>query len=103
MENLSKDELMLIAIEFDLPDLLRFCSSSKRINDKICGQNDIWIYKLNREFSPEEIKELRQKTHRETYTLLYQLRQLQEIPIFKKYSLIDLYNRKFISERVQPK
>ena len=51
MEKLEKDQLFLLALELDLPELLSFCSSSKRINDLICKRNDIWYYKLNKEFS----------------------------------------------------
>ena len=51
MDKLEKDQLFLLALELDLPELLSFCSSSKRINDLICKRNDIWYYKLNKEFS----------------------------------------------------
>ncbi len=54
MEKLEKDQLFLLATELDLPELLSFCSSSKRINDLICKRNDIWLYKLNKEF-PENL------------------------------------------------
>jgi len=78
----------------DLPDLLRFCASSKRINDKICNQNDIWYYKL-REYPADVVQQLRQETPRQTYTLLYQLTQLQQkLPQLKEYSLVKLYNLK---------
>ena len=98
MDKLSKDELMLLAIEFDLPDLLRFCQSSKRINDKICKQDAIWYYKLNKEYSLENRKYFKQKTPKLTYTLLYKLTQLvhflEKLPQLKKYTLIELYNLK---------
>ena len=51
MDKLEKDQLFLLALELDLPDLISFCSSSKRINMLICKRNDIWYYKLNKEFS----------------------------------------------------
>ena len=51
MEKLSKDELYKIAIELDIVSLLKFCSSSKTINDKVCKSNNgIWLYRLNRDF-----------------------------------------------------
>lgn len=49
MENLSKDILMLLAMEMDLPSLLNFCESSKKINDKVCKQNIFWKNKLEKE------------------------------------------------------
>jgi len=50
MEKLGKDQLFLLAIELDLPSLLQFCNTSKRINDLVCKRNEIWLYKLNKEF-----------------------------------------------------
>ena len=50
METLSRDELFSIAIELDLPGLLSFCSSSKRINDLVCKRNDIWLYRIRKDF-----------------------------------------------------
>jgi len=50
MDKLEKDQLFLLALELDLPELLSFCDSSKRINELICKRNDIWYYKLNKEF-----------------------------------------------------
>lgn len=49
MEYLNKDILMLLAIEMDLPSLLNFCESSKKINDKVCKQNIFWRNKLEKE------------------------------------------------------
>ena len=49
MENLSKDILILLAMEMDLPSLLNFCESSKKINDKVCKQNIFWKNKLEKE------------------------------------------------------
>ncbi len=46
MEKLSRDELFSLAVNLDLPDLLRFCSSSKKFNNEVCKNNDIWFYKL---------------------------------------------------------
>jgi len=38
MENLSKDVLMLIALELDLPELLLFCRSSKESINKFAKE-----------------------------------------------------------------
>jgi len=51
MEKLEKDQLFLLALELDLPELISFCQTNKRINNLICKRNDIWYYKLNKEFS----------------------------------------------------
>ena len=36
MDKLSRDELVLLALQLDLPDILSFCNSSKYVNEKIC-------------------------------------------------------------------
>ena len=76
MDKLPKDALFSLALELNLPDLLRFCTSSKRINDLICRKNDIWIAKLNREF-PNYNPMFQKDTPRQTYTLLYDLTNLK--------------------------
>ena len=91
METLSKDLLFTLALEFSLPDLLRFCSSSKRINELVCQHNDIWNRKLQ-EFDNEDVEELKQDTPRNTYTLLYKLSKLRR-GLHKSYHrLSKLYN-----------
>ena len=50
LQTLPKDALFSIAIELDLPDLLSLCNSYERINELICERNDIWNYKLRKEF-----------------------------------------------------
>ena len=61
---LTKDTLFSIAIHLDLPDLLNFCKSSKRINDI---SNNIWYYKLNEEFPGYQLT----GTPKQTYQTLY--------------------------------
>ena len=48
--DLTNDALFSLAIQLELPDLLKLCSSSKKINDYICRNDNIWLYKLNKEF-----------------------------------------------------
>ena len=50
MENVSKDVLFMIAIDMDYPDILKFCSSSKRINRDICANNSFWRNKLYKKY-----------------------------------------------------
>lgn len=50
METLSSDTLFALAMSLELPELLRFCSSSKKINDLVCKRDNIWYYKLDKEF-----------------------------------------------------
>ena len=50
MENVSKDVLFMIAIDMDYPDILKFCSTSKRINRDICANNNFWRNKLYKKY-----------------------------------------------------
>ena len=95
MEQVPVDVLFRLALELDLPELLLFCRSSKRINENVCRRNHIWNYKLNTEFSQQDREYFKRgRTPRQAYTLLYQLTQLQhKLPVLKN-SLIDLYNLK---------
>ena len=70
MDKLDQIALFEIAIHLDLPDLLRFCSSSKRINRLICQKEPIWRTKLESDF-PEYLNFKIKKSFRERYNLLY--------------------------------
>lgn len=50
MDKLGKDVLVMIALDYDLPTILSFCSSSKRFNNVICKNNNFWISKLRKDF-----------------------------------------------------
>jgi len=95
MDKLPKDALFSLALELNLPDLLRFCTSSKRINDLICRKNDIWIAKLNREFHNYNPM-FRKDTPRETYTLLYDLTNLKN-KLGLKESIEEIYQMETLS------
>ena len=77
MENLPKDVLFSLALEMNLPELLAFCTSNKRINNLVCKRNDIWYRKLKDEFPNYDVS-LKRSTPRETYTLLYKLSVVKE-------------------------
>ena len=97
VSELNKDELFLIALQLNLPDLLSFCTSSKRINDLICQNNDIWIAKLNREF-PNYNPMFRKDTPRQTYTLLYDLTNLKN-KLGLEESIEEIYQMKRLDIR----
>ena len=73
MEKLNKDELFTIAVELNLPSLLKFCSINKRIYEKIHNNDDIWNYKLNKLFPDYKSLKLEMKPS-EIYRLLYFLK-----------------------------
>jgi ankyrin repeat protein len=51
MERLDPDTLFSIGILLELDDLLKFCSTNKRINNILCRQDNIWLYKI-KQLSP---------------------------------------------------
>ena len=79
--NLSKDLLFSLAIQLDLSDLLKFCSSSKQINDYVCKKDNIWLYKLNQQFP--NWRELKLDTTIKNPISLF--------PIVKAESIRDIY------------
>ena len=96
MEGLSRDELFLIAIELDLPELLRFCGSSSRINNIICQQDPIWRYRLSRDYpNYRKFTFNTNKSLRSTYNSLYRINQLKQ-KLGLNLSLLEIYNLKLL-------
>lgn len=99
MNVLPKDILFNLATKMELPELLKWCSSSKRINDKVCRNNNIWNYKLLTEF-PNYDRNLNRKTSRETYFLLYSLAKIRNV-FNLNMSLRELYEKPIINQIYQ--
>ena len=74
--NLNNDELFMIAIQLDLPDLLNFCATDKRHNE-FCKKDRIWNSKLNKYF-PEYEEYFSDKSKYDKYKLLHNLSMLRE-------------------------
>ena len=90
MNKLGKDCIFLLVIRLDLPDLLNFCQSNKRINELIYNRDDIWLHKLRNEYP--NWKEFKfNLSLKYTYIKLYQLQKLKE-KLNLKYNLDELYN-----------
>ena len=54
LKNVSKDVLILFAMELDLPDILNLCFTEKRIDKNICKNNSFWFNKLLKDYNIEE-------------------------------------------------
>ncbi len=94
MNYISKDILFLLALQLDLPDMMNFCRINKRIYNSIYQKNYIWNWKLKEEF-PNCNDSLLQKTPKNTYILIYNLRSL--ICKFNlNYSTEELYFSKIL-------
>jgi len=92
MEKLEKDQLFLLATELDFPQLLKFCQTNKKINKLVCQRDDIWLYKLNKEF-PDYRNYRITGSYKKIYETLF-IRALETIKrTFKlDYNLDKLYN-----------
>jgi Leucine-rich repeat (LRR) protein len=95
MENAPKDILFTIGMDLDLPDLLKWCSSSSRINKNVCQNDNIWRSKLLKDF-PDFEKFNLNRSLRETYVFLYQLSYIKKHMETSK-SLQDILRLKTIS------
>lgn len=94
MERASKNVLFTIAMNLELPNLLRWCASNGRINKDVCQNNDVWRSKLMKDY-PDYQKFQLNRSLRETYVFLYQLSYIKSMLVDDE-SLYDIYLRKEI-------
>jgi Leucine-rich repeat (LRR) protein len=78
MENASKDVLFTIALNLDLPSILKWCSSNSRINRYICQNDNFWRSKLLKDY-PDYQKFDLNRSLKETYVFLYQLFYIRRV------------------------
>ncbi len=50
MDTLSKDALVLLAMELDYADIIKFCQTSKKVDRYVCQNNDFWRNRLYKEY-----------------------------------------------------
>ena len=48
--NLTRDVAIQIALELDVPDILRLCLVNKKFNAFICNNNYFWLNKIKKDF-----------------------------------------------------
>ena len=98
METLGRDVLVLLAIELDYSDILKFCNSSNRINNLVCKNNDFWRNKLYRDYP--EYRYYKQGNFRQIYKDVIIVNRLLndipshilnafELPVFLKPEIIN--------------
>ena len=74
MEKLNRDELFSLAIHLDVSSLLNFCLTNKYFSEKICTRDEIWNYRLMKDFPGYKMLNLdKSKNKKEIYQLLYSL------------------------------
>ena len=84
---MNKDMLVKIALELDLPDLLNLCLTNPEYNRKICNNNDLWRWKMIKDFPDVETRT------KDRYTLLYnKFKRAHEetgIPFAEIYKIVN--------------
>ena len=90
--SLPIDVIAKLALELNLPDILRLCETNSKFNYAICLKDSFWLNKLLKDFP--DYKQLNlNKTYREIYKVLYNLTILkQKLGLFK--NVYGLYNLK---------
>ena len=95
MDTASKDVLFTIAINLELPSLLRWCQSNSRIRKHVCNNDDVWRSKLLQDY-PDYEKFNLNRSLRETYVFMYQLSYIKSL-LQTEESLYDIFRKKKIS------
>jgi ankyrin repeat protein len=87
MERLDPDTLFSIGILLELDDLLKFCSTNKRINNILCRQDNIWLYKI-KQLSPSLGVEVINKYRKDRSLKDYYIQDIYPKTSFKPNKLL---------------
>ena len=94
MDNATKDVLFTIALNLDLPSLLRWCQSSSHIRRNVCNNPNVWRSKLLQDYPDYLIFKLK-KSLKETYVFMYQLSLIKKL-LNSQESLYNIFLKKRI-------
>ncbi len=97
MESFPKDVLFTLALELDLPSMLKWCETNPRINEKVCNNQDVWKRKLLKDYQDYQRFELN-KAPNQIYNFMYQLSLVKEL-LKTDETLYDIYLKKSIDLR----
>ena len=95
MDTASKDVLFTIAMNLELPSLLRWCQSNSRIQKHVCNNDDVWRRKLLMHY-PDYEKFNLNRSLKETYVFVYQLSYIKSL-LQSEESLYDIFLKKKIN------
>ena len=95
MDTASKDVLFTIAMNLELPSLLRWCQSSSRFRKHVCNNDDVWKRKLLMDY-PDYEKFNLNRSLKETYVFMYQLSYIKSL-LQSEESLYDIFLKKKIN------
>ena len=101
MDTLRRDELSVVVMNLDLPDLLSLCESSKELKNKVCNNPNVWYNKLDKDYPEYKELDLSFLSHpsflspspKEMYVFMYQLDYIKKL-LNTKETLKDIFLRK---------
>lgn len=93
MDKLSKDTLILLALELNISDVLSLCRTKKMINEKVCENRNFWRQKLEIDFPGRKYDE--SINPKDIYMIYHQSKDIKlpesggglKMPVFIKYPL----------------
>lgn len=107
---LDENIIFNIAIQLDVPGLLNWCISNKRIDRLLCEKDHIWKYKLNKDFPYWEELETK-KGPKDLYLILSKIekmakkkvymREYKNIPIFYNESHLIILKNGHVPKNIQ--
>lgn len=56
LDNLPTDILLLVALELPPEDLMSLCNTNKKFNERICGNDDFWYNKIQKDFNVPQVR-----------------------------------------------
>ena len=72
LSHLNRDLLIELALDLDLPEVIKFCSSSQRINKTICESDVFWRKKFIKDYG--DYPKVENKTWKEFYKYVTEAR-----------------------------
>ncbi len=84
METAGKDVLYTIAMNLELPELLKWCGSGDKIYKDVCNNDDLWRNRLLRDYRDyqkfnSENFSINSLSLKEAYVFLYQLTWIKKL------------------------
>lgn len=97
METAPKDVLFTIAMNSELPALLRWCESSSRIYKNVCGNDAVWRAKLLKDYPDYDENNFKLGlSPKETYVFMYQLSYIKKL-LDTNDSLYDIFRKSILN------
>ena len=94
MDKLSKDELYVLALYLDLPDLLRLCKIHSNFYRKVCNDQTVWRRKIERDFPNFKLEDLLPEIRRQTFKEIYTLLFFHKVSSHRKVDVNKMYLNK---------